>query len=268
MSSYISENWQAGPHETVVSRRDCRSHGNYMLRVAGLIAIAAPLISGLLVATPCRAQSQLGAPPSPAFEIATVKPTIPNPHQPAPIGIFTYPRGRIVVTGYTVKMLISEAYGVNEYQVSGGPNWIDEEQYDIEAVAPASSEASKFSPPSPNTPPSPEMLLMLRSLLADRFQVKLHTETKTGPGYAPGIPRRRPQTDLTSGHDAFSLVGNQSGQKSDLDFRFAFAMDEPQAESGPSLSSAVQKQLGFKLVSIKASVAILVIDRAERPASN
>jgi uncharacterized protein (TIGR03435 family) len=267
----------------------------------GLVAIAAPIVFGVGHATPGSAQLQATVPPAPTFEIASIKPTNP---QTRVIGMFTYPRGKLVVTQYTLKMLIHDAYSVNDYQISGGARWTDEEPYDIETIPPASSEASKFSPPTPKAPPSTEMLLMLRNLLADRFQLKFHMETKMGPGYALVIASHGPKLEETKNHNAFRVVGSgrtgnserpayisgenasmsmlaaslarefrcpvldQTELKGDFDFKFEFARDDTQSDSGPSLFTAIQEQLGLKLARIKAPVEILVIDRAEKPSPN
>jgi uncharacterized protein (TIGR03435 family) len=67
--------------------------------------------------------------------------------------------------------LIQKAYGVEAYQVMGGPAWINSEGYNIEAK------------PETNTGQK-EMWLMLQTLLADRFKLKLHRETKELPVFA------------------------------------------------------------------------------------
>jgi uncharacterized protein (TIGR03435 family) len=116
----------------------------------------------------------------PAFEVASVK--LPT-SQERIIGLFTYPGGRITATNYTLQMLIEEAYSVQTFQVSRGQRWIGEDRYSIEAKPPASSPASKLTPPYPKWPPNDEQRLMRQTLLADRFHLQLHRETKEGPVY-------------------------------------------------------------------------------------
>jgi uncharacterized protein (TIGR03435 family) len=239
-----------------------------------------------------------------AFEVASVKPTDANT---GPFGMFTYPGGRLTITQQTLKTIIQEAYGVNRFQVSGGPNWLDEDRYDIVAKPPASSESSKFSPPTIKTPPTREMLLMLQALLADRFQLRLHRETKDGPAYALMVAAKGPKLTPTKNPDAFRYVGggvttdpqlplfmsgenasmemlalrlsdrfgrpvlDQTALKGDFDFEFKYENDDPQP-GAPSnfrtLISAMQEQLGLRLVQTKAPVEILVIDHAEKPSLN
>jgi uncharacterized protein (TIGR03435 family) len=201
-------------------------------------------------------------------------------------------------------MLIHEAYGVNDSQISGGPNWINEDLFDVEAIPLASSESSKFSPATPKTAPTPEMLMMLRNLLADRFQLKLRTESKMGSGFALTVGAHGTKLTETKNHEAFKVVSygrtgkaalpdfmdaenasmsmfaawlarefhcpvlDQTGIKGEFDFKFEYASDTSEPDSGPSLFSTIQEQLGLKLVSIKTPIEILVIDHAEKPSGN
>ncbi len=109
--------------------------------------------------------------PQAEFEVAAIK--------PAAAGVrasFTEiaPGGeRFTATHTTLKLLIMTAYGVTDRQVSGGPSWVNSEYYDVEAKAPHRSERE-------------QILQMLQTLLADRFQRKLHKETKEVPIYVLG----------------------------------------------------------------------------------
>src|ERR1700722_4922409 len=88
-----------------------------------------------------------------AFEVASVKVTTP---QERFIELLTYPGGRITVTNYTLEMLMEEAYSMQAFQISGGPRWMGDDRYSIEAKPPASSSASKLTPPYPKWPPNEE----------------------------------------------------------------------------------------------------------------
>jgi uncharacterized protein (TIGR03435 family) len=115
---------------------------------------------------------------NPTFEAASVK---PNKSGPGPIGIGFAPGGRFRATNVTLRMLIGAAYGapqiLPDFQILGGPKWLESERFDIVAKADGDPK------PGPNGPP-PEMFLMLRSLLAERFQLTVHSETKEMPIYA------------------------------------------------------------------------------------
>ena len=85
--------------------------------------------------------------------------------------IISTPGGRVTVTNMTLKQLIVSGWQVLPFQISGGPQWVDSARYDISAKAEKSFEEGE--------PP-----LMIQSLLADRFQLKIRRETKELPTYA------------------------------------------------------------------------------------
>jgi bla regulator protein blaR1 len=282
-------------------REEFENYRNRLPILAGCAFLFLAIAAGAIVAPAKQTQSQTSAPPTPAFEVASIKPTN---SQTRVIGMFTYPGGKLSIIRYTLKMLIHDAYSINDNQISGGPNWINEDLYNVEAIAPAAAETSKFSPASPKTPPPPEMLLMLRTLLADRFQLKLHTESKMGSGFALVVAPHGAKLTETKNHDAFKVVSSgrtgkverpdlidaenasmamfaawlanayrcpvldQTGIKGDFDFKFEYASDTSEPDTGPSLFSVIQEQLGLKLVSIKAPIEILVIDHVEKPSPN
>ena len=97
----------------------------------------------------------------PAFEVASIKPSA----MPSGSWIRFTPGGRLSAMSW-VKQLIQIAYSVEDYQVSGGPEWITSDRYDIEAKA-ENADSSKS-----------EMLVMLQSLLADRFKLRIRNEIK------------------------------------------------------------------------------------------
>ena len=128
-----------------------------------------------------------------AFEVASVKPADPRDGH---VQWLTYAGGRIAITNFTLAMLIEAAYGMSPYRVIGGPPWTDREYYSIVAKAPAGSTAAAFIPATPKALPPPEHLAMIRTLLNDRFELKVHRETRQLPVYllviAKGGPKLRP----------------------------------------------------------------------------
>ncbi len=118
----------------------------------------------------------------PSFDVASVKPDDPNDqlrgYRELDAG------GRVVYRAYTLRQLIMEAYGLQPYQLSGGPPWVDGELFNIEAKPPATFAAAKVSPPDPKTMPPPDELLMLRSLLDSRFQLVLSKDQREGTVYS------------------------------------------------------------------------------------
>jgi uncharacterized protein (TIGR03435 family) len=82
------------------------------------------------------------------------------------------PGGRLVGVNAPVKLLIQNGYQLRPYQILGGPGWIDSEGYDIDARAESGKTAN-----------AQETLAMLQSLLADRFKLMVHRETRDLPVY-------------------------------------------------------------------------------------
>ena len=93
----------------------------------------------------------------PVFEVASVKPTGTQPRMGA--GLFTYPGGRIVASNCALYYLIQQAFDVQSFQVAGGPGWIKNDRFDIEAKPPASSASSKSNPSSIKLPPNGKPLI-------------------------------------------------------------------------------------------------------------
>jgi bla regulator protein BlaR1 len=145
-----------------------------LLSAAGLVAVAAPIILGLTNATQSRAQSQAesAAGVTPVFEVASIK---PNTSGSDMVKILVRP-DEFTAANFTLRMLIREAYGVQDNQILDGPNWLITEKYDIEAKAKNSAvdEPVQLSEDQRRLEPG----RMLRALLADRFKLTLHRETK------------------------------------------------------------------------------------------
>lgn len=108
-----------------------------------------------------------------SFEVASVK---PSPAGSIGVSFNVEPGGRYVVTNATLKMLLVSAYGVRDYQISGGPGWIAADRWNIEAKAPQGSLPPIMGPPDSEHPDP--LMKMVQSLLADRFQLKAHLETR------------------------------------------------------------------------------------------
>jgi uncharacterized protein (TIGR03435 family) len=121
--------------------------------------------------------SPAAAESSPAFEVASVK-------QNTSVGFgipqfVVQPGGRLTVRNMPLETLIRQAYQVGPMQLTGGPAWIGSERFDVVAKADRElrGEAGRIGP----------LQLMLQSLLADRFKLKAHAESKDIPRYELGI---------------------------------------------------------------------------------
>jgi uncharacterized protein (TIGR03435 family) len=115
---------------------------------------------------------------TPSFEAASVKPAPPPAGRAMLIHMGGDP-GRVSYQNVTLKQLLTKAYGVKEYQVSG-PAWIDTERYDVTATMPEKT-------------PKESVERMLQNLLAERFQLKLHRESKEAPVYALVVAKGGPK---------------------------------------------------------------------------
>jgi len=138
------QEWRATAGRTILNRM------RLPVIVAALFQLAV-LSSGL-------AQSA-----QPSFEVASVR---PSQHEVGPDynNQITISPDRFVGKNITLKRLVAEAWHCQMNQVTG-PGWIDRSEYDVEARMPAGADRQKIA-------------LMLRSLLADRFHLKEHSETR------------------------------------------------------------------------------------------
>jgi uncharacterized protein (TIGR03435 family) len=120
----------------------------------------------------------------PTFEVASIKQNTSDDRR----SFGVQPGGRLVVRNSTLKNLIAAAYGMAEIQalvperIVGGPGWIDSERYNIDAKASGEFHLAPGGPPK-------DMLLMLRSLLEDRFKLVAHRETREMPIYELVVAR-------------------------------------------------------------------------------
>jgi uncharacterized protein (TIGR03435 family) len=142
-------------------------------------------LSGIAVVLAGLAMQAQAPEPLPRFEVASVK---QNTSGDSRMRMVTQPGGRLVVTNAPLIGLIATAFSVADSQstirsrVLGGPSWIDSERYDIDAKA-----AAEFQP-TPGGPPR-DMILMLRSLLEERFKLRTHGETRELPVYELVVAR-------------------------------------------------------------------------------
>src|SRR5712692_233260 len=100
----------------------------------------------VVVVIPTLSQAPAGA-KRPSFEVASIK---PNTSGDSRVAILGQPGGRFVSTGVSLKMLVGFAYRVRDFQISGGPNWITSDRWDIEARAEEGSIPRPTGPPDPN----------------------------------------------------------------------------------------------------------------------
>jgi uncharacterized protein (TIGR03435 family) len=145
------------------------------------------LRAGLVLLLSVSAFGQAPATPK-AFEVATVKLTDPN------FGgiLIQFPGGTMALRGFTLKDIIGFAYDVDNRQVFNVPKVLESERYDVVGKA-----------EKPLTPASTEAKEMLQALLSDRFQLKIHRETREIPVYvltvAKGTHKMKVRTEGDGG---------------------------------------------------------------------
>jgi uncharacterized protein (TIGR03435 family) len=255
------------------------------------------------------------------FEVASVK-VAPPPGSPGAFrgmgmmgGPGTSDPTRIRYRNFTLKALVEVAYEVPFFQISG-PGWVEDEHYEIIATLPKDTTKEQAH-------------LMLRKLVKERFQLKIHRETKEVSIYSLSVAKNGSKLvvskpvvadsdagavetgPLNKDKDGFPVLrkGMQMAMMSDnghpvarsqgvaenlaylvkmlsgqlnapvvdstgltekYDFTISWVPQPPggvppdKEEFGPDLFSALQDQLGLRLVAKKGPVEILVIDRAEK----
>ena len=113
----------------------------------------------------------------PAFEVASIK---PNNSGDGRVMMENQP-GRYIATNVSLRLLIRNAYQLQDFQITGGPSWLGSDRFDINAKVPDGMPPP--GPPVPGAGPA-RLQLMIRSLLAERFKLVVHPETKNSPIYA------------------------------------------------------------------------------------
>jgi uncharacterized protein (TIGR03435 family) len=199
-------------------------------------------------------------------------------------------RGRLTMNNASLRTLIRNGYDIQNYQFAGGPNWLDSDSYDISATVADRAEVSQD-----------QYRTLIRALLADRFQLKVHWQTRQGDVYALVVAKNGPTLKVAtdpskepglntnkSSHLArmigtnapvfylSSVLSNQVSHpvidKTGLQGRYDWTLvwdPEPNPDSTePSLFTAVQEQLGLKLDAQKGPVETLVIDSVAHPSEN
>ncbi len=231
------------------------------------------------VALSAGATSQNTAPPSPSFDVASVrsyKPDNPNSID----SHWSENPGRLIATHITLIDVIKRAYDVKVYQISG-PAWLGSERYNISAEWPAST-------------PKEQRPLFYQTFLADRFKLAFHREKKMLPVYELRVGKNGPKmravdsdgnssmntrrgefvAEKTSMRGFAETLSNElsrpvldkTGLSGAFNFTLQFASDDsaPDDAASASIFTAVKEQLGLQLVATKGAIDCLIIDHAEK----
>jgi uncharacterized protein (TIGR03435 family) len=225
-----------------------------------------------------------------AFEVATVRITGPSSDGHTHIN---YPPGdRFSATNITMLALMQWAYSMPEKQILDGPTWLASTRFDFQAKA--DSDQIKGLTPEQDRDLKHRMV---QALLAERFHLRVHEETRTLPAYDLILAKGGSKLQLTksngksigTGRSHFNgegltmtliaeelarITGRVVVDKTNLtgryDFKLVWTPDDVPAtdNSAPSLFTAVQEQLGLKLEPAKEAAPVLVIDHVEPPTPN
>jgi len=243
----------------------------------------------------------------PRFEVATIKPIDMRPGVSHVNGADVYPDGRVLISTVSLKSLIVTAFDLPFLQVSGGEEWMGKEEYDVVAKAPEDSKPYDLRHTWLRIQ-DPRLRQMLQALLIDRFQLKVHRETRIGrvyllvksgkdiplkPTEAPSAPRASqgfgsignagdtwaihnstmPQlANFVGDFYLHSPVLDQTGLSGSYDFKWKTLLANPD-EPDPLLGSKDElmqfiQVMGLKLTPSTGPIETLVIDHAERPSEN
>ena len=324
-----------------------------LLVLGGVAALSTPIVTGIAL----RAQ----APASASFDVVSIRksasgaPGMQMRVQPGNISMFNVP----------ARQIIRQAYGLQDFQITGGPDWIANDRFDVEARFDASTSIPGLEGPA-------RTQAMLRQMLADRFRLVARMDTREmpilalvparsdsrlgaqmkasavdcatlagarrggpppdgrggpadgrggppfdgrrggGPGPdgrgglpPPGTPFSLGERPVCGGRGGFGqmiaggltmaqfatqlaqltgrVVADRTGLTGgyDIDLKWTPTPDQlppgppppgfeppPIDPNGPSLSTAIEEQLGLKLDSQRGPVQVLVIDRIEQPTEN
>jgi uncharacterized protein (TIGR03435 family) len=230
-----------------------------------------------------------------SFDVASVKPSaraVGKDYR----GAVVFGPERVSARNVSLKGLIAEAYHVQPFQVSGGPGWLDIDEFDIDARA-------------GKTAAKEQLRAMLQALLAERFHLTLHRDSKEMRVYALSVDRGGPRVQAATGElrpttgpqnfhgdmrqfaNLISIglsipaiddptrpaiasgspvpVVDQTGLEGNYDISVNLRPDDVAGDSFTRWQRALRDQLGLKLESAHAPVDLLVVDHAERmPTAN
>lgn len=259
------------------------SNARLALLTAGSIALAMPAFA--------QSATQAAPPNTLAYDVVSVK-----PHQTTANGGMWWrtTSDGFSASGIGLENLITTAYDlVMPDQIAGLPGWAHSDTFDIEAKMDEDTAAAMKKLAKPEFRLA--YLSMMRSLLADRFQLKVHHETRELPVYNLVIAKggsklkeaaagEKGSTSMSSrqmtataieihsltfslANDVGRFVIDKTGLTGKYDFTVKWTPDDEQAtaDSGPDIFTALEEQLGLKLVPAKGPVDTIVVDRIEMP---
>ena len=267
----------------------------FILSLATLLAL--PLVA---ITAFCQSKPQQPAPATQtapnqkqAFEAASIR--IEDPNAPPkntnspdfPANPTTFPSNLLVMRHFSLISLICESYGIECGNVVGGPDYVRHQiHYDLSARVGGDARLTQE-----------QMQPLMQNLLQERFHLKVHHEQKIVPGYALVIAKGGSKLQPNKGAPYGGFVGgyiikfqnvsaeyvgkligwqikqpvvDKTGIQGMFDVELKFApddgtlKDDPQFSNLPNIFTALQEQLGLKLVPQKVPVDYLVIDHVDK----
>lgn len=237
-----------------------------------------------------------------AFEVSTVKLNKSGNSGSSS----SFQNGRFLASNVTLKNLLQySAYGIPESRILGGPKWLSTERFDIEAKT--DSDTADRLRTLDREQRRIQLQAMFQQLVAERFKLAAHWEAREQPVYAMVAASKGPHLHPAKEPDGHSGTSSNNGEltaqgvtmaqladtltqelqrelgrvvidKTGILGRYDCALKwEPDTgtaltndgtDTGPSIFTAMQEQLGLKLESSKGPVQVLVVDRAHLPSQD
>jgi uncharacterized protein (TIGR03435 family) len=269
-----------------------------------LLLFAVCALTGHSTAQTPPARPQSVAPAAPVFDIAAIHLYIPEQHEHSHIWILPF-ESQFKAQNVSLIALIHWAFDMPETRILNAPAWAGTTRFSIDAKADSSVDEQMHNLTAEAA--RAQQKRMVQALLADRFQLATHTETRDLPIYelvvAKGGLKLSPSEAngafINHGPDHIEINGYTNGvsalaeelskevgrdvlDKTSITGRFHLKLTwspddrasaaadsaSPAPESGPSIFTALEEQLGLKLEPSRGPVQVLVIDHAEMPSQN
>jgi len=231
---------------------------------------------------------------APTYDVVSIK-----PHQPGDGSMSWGPtRDGYMARNVMIVLLIRDAYNLTKLeQISGLPGWALDARFDLEAKMDedTASALGKLS----HDRQWQQRQLMLQAALADRLKLKVHHVSRILPVYALVVAKGGSKLKPSQGNEGWwnwsgpaitvraepvsmlamclsklpdvdRIVVDKTGLAGDYDVNLKWTPEDEQGtpDAGPSLFTAIQEQLGLKLVPAKGPVDTFVVDHVERPSAN
>jgi uncharacterized protein (TIGR03435 family) len=233
--------------------------------------------------TSASAASGTTSTPAPAFEVASVRlgDQHPAPIMPGDQPVSPFPTNRYYAHNLNLKLIIALAYNIDQGNIEGGQSWIEATNYSIDAKVEGEQQLTYD-----------QIKPLLQNLLAQRLGLKLHHVSKLGAGFDLVVAKDGPKLQPAKGdrkpwfqilpnrldgwsgstgnlatmvsHALSQPVVDHTGLTASYDIHLKFAPSNDPNSSLPDIFTAVQEQLGLKLIPAKVPVDYLVIDHVDR----